>query len=158
MSDDTMPSVPDVPGGRGIELAGGVRVAEGAVRFQFARSGGPGGQNVNKVNTKAELWVDPAGITGMTDAAKGRLLALVGNRLTVAGEIHLNAETERTQERNREAVLEKLKDLVLRRWSSPSGGEYPPTRASKRRRLEAKRRRGKSKRTGAGESEGGVAS
>src|SRR5215218_10018047 len=82
----------------GVELAPGVRAPQSAVRFQFARSGGPGGQNVNKLNTKAELWVTLDAITGMTHRAIARLRALAGRRVTAAGEIHLVSETERGQE------------------------------------------------------------
>src|SRR5436190_23967760 len=94
-----LPSVPPAPDG--VELAPGVRAPQSAVRFQFARSGGPGGQNVNKLNTKAELWVTLDSITGLTTRALARLRALAGRRFTAAGEIHLASETERGQEGNR---------------------------------------------------------
>src|SRR5947209_3065106 len=85
----------------GIELAAGVKVSESSLRFQYARSRGPGGQNVNKVNTKAELWVELAGIWGLTPRAADRLRAIAGKRITAAGEIHIAADTERSQEQNR---------------------------------------------------------
>lgn len=77
--------IPQVPGG--VEVAPGVYVAEEAMRLQFARSSGPGGQNVNKLNTKAELWVALEAIRGLDEAARGRLAQLAGQRLTAAGEI-----------------------------------------------------------------------
>src|SRR3981189_1319200 len=92
----------------GIELAAGVFAPESAIRFQYARSSGPGGQNVNKVNTKAELWMPVAAITGLSDAARLRLRQFAGKRLTQADEIHIAADTERTQESNRSAVLDRL--------------------------------------------------
>ena len=124
------------------ELVPGVRVPESAVRFQYARSGGPGGQNVNKLNTKAELWVSLAAIGGLSDAARGRLRRLAGRRLTASGEIHLTAETERSQEGNRTAVLERLRQLLLQALHEPKPRRKTrPSKASKRRRLEAKRKR-----------------
>ena len=130
----------------GDELAPGVRVPESAVRFQFARSGGPGGQNVNKVNTKAELWVPVAAIVGLSERAAGRLRHLAGKRLTAAGEIHLSSETERTQEGNRAAVIDRLRRLLLEALHEPRPRRRTkPSRAAKRRRLETKRKRSETK-------------
>lgn len=124
------------------DLPGGVTVLPAAVRFSFARSGGPGGQNVNKLNTKAELWVALGGIAGLTPAAFGRLRALAGKRVTAAGEIHLTAETERSQEANRQSAIAKLRDLIARALVEPKPRRKTrPSAASRRRRIESKRRR-----------------
>src|SRR3954453_1295175 len=121
----------------GDELAPGVRVPESALRFQFARSGGPGGQNVNKVNTKAELWVRLDGITGLSPRAMARLRDLAGRRVTDAGEIHLSAETERRQQANRAAALERLRELIVAAQREPKVRRKTcPSRAAKQRRLE----------------------
>src|SRR4029453_1903142 len=103
----------------GIELAPGVFAPEAALRFQFARSGGPGGQNVNKLNTKAELWVPVAALRGLAPDALERLLLLAGRRLTREGEIHVVAETARTQEGNRSAALERLRQLLVQALRRP---------------------------------------
>src|SRR5437763_16667298 len=103
------PAGPAPPGADGVDLAPGVRAPESAVRFQFARSGGPGGQNVNKVNTKAEVWVRLDAVYGLTGRAMGRLRALAGRRLTDAGEIHIASDAERSQQANREEVLRRLR-------------------------------------------------
>jgi ribosome-associated protein len=121
------------------------------MRFQFARSGGPGGQNVNKLNTKAELWVPLAALSGLGVRAAARLRTLAGRRLTSNDELHLTAETERTQEGNRSAVLERLRHLLLEALHEPKPRrKTKPTRGSKKRRLESKRRRSevKSRRRG----------
>jgi ribosome-associated protein len=131
----------------GIELAPGVFAPGGAVRLQYARSGGPGGQNVNKLNTKAELWVEVNAIHGLRDAARARLRALAGARLTNADEIHITSETARSQEANRQAVFDRLRDLLLRAIVEPKVRKKTrPSKAAKQRRLEHKRRRGEVKR------------
>ena len=143
------PSPPQTPPGE--ELAPGVFAPPGTLRLQYARSGGPGGQNVNKVNTKAELWVPVDALHGLRPAALERLRALAGSRLTKAGEIHIASETERTQEGNRLAVYARLRDLIERATVVPKvRRKTKPSKASKRRRLEQKRRRGsiKSQRRG----------
>src|SRR5437016_13388110 len=109
MSDDERSIIPSP----GIELSPGVHAPETAVRFQYARSSGPGGQNVNKVNTKAELWVAAAAITGLTDAARTRLKQFGGKRFTAAGEIHIASDSERSQEANRQEVLDRLCALLI---------------------------------------------
>src|SRR3954447_17498750 len=151
--EQPLPSVPPAPDG--VELAPGVRAPESAIRFQFARSGGPGGQNVNKVNTKAELWVRLDAITGMSPRALARLRDWAGRRVTDAGEIHLSAETERRQQANRAAALERLRELIVAAQREPKvRRKTRPSRAAKQRRLESKRRRSdiKSKRrSGPGE-------
>jgi ribosome-associated protein len=129
-----------------LQVGPGVYLPVGAMRFQFARSGGPGGQNVNKLNTKAELWVRPQDLKGLHPEAAGRLCALAGRRLTREGEIHIVAETARTQEQNRAAVLEKLRELVVAAMHRPKvRRKTRPSRAAKERRLESKKRRGEIK-------------
>jgi ribosome-associated protein len=150
------PPTPLSPQGDGIELAPGVRVPEAALRFQFARSGGPGGQNVNKVNTKAELWVplDALARGGLSGRAIGRLRGLAGRRVTDAGELHVTSDTERSQLANRTAVMDRLRELLVAAMHEPKARRRTrPTLASKRRRLEAKRRRSQVKATRRGRPE-----
>ena len=134
-----------------ITLAPGVTVRESALRLQYSRSGGPGGQNVNKVNTRVQLWVPLAAIIGLSDNAVARLRTLAGSRLTIADDIHIAAETERTQERNRQAVLDRLRELILTAVKEPRRRrKTKPSRGAKERRLKGKRLRSeiKSRRQG----------
>src|SRR5947209_11821789 len=101
------PASPAAYTGVPVEVAPGVRVPEAALRFQYARSSGPGGQNVNKVNTKAELWVPLAAITGLSERGLGRLRARAGGRLTAAGDIRISSDTRRTQTANRAAAMDR---------------------------------------------------
>ena|SRR5688572_17550891 len=151
MTEPSFPPTPPPPPPDATEIVPGVRVSESAIRFRYARSSGPGGQNVNKLNTKAELWVPLGALYGLNDRAMGRLRQMAGKRLTVAGEIHIASDTERTQEANRAAVLQRLRDLLSQAAREPKvRRKTKPSRASKQRRLEAKKRRGevKSKRRG----------
>jgi ribosome-associated protein len=139
------PQAPLPPDG-GIEVGPGVRVLEPSLRFQFARSGGPGGQNVNKLNTKAELWVPINALHGLTHRALDRLRALAGRRLTNADELHLTAETERSQESNRAAVLERLRELIVQAKHEPKPRKKTkPSYGAKQRRLKSKKHRGEIK-------------
>ena len=129
-----------------IEVGPRVFLPSWAMRFQFARSGGPGGQNVNKLNTKAELWVRPENLRGMHPEAVRRLRDLAGKRLTREGEIHIVAETARTQEQNRAAVMEKLRELIVQAVHRPKiRRKTKPSKAAREKRLEAKKRRGEIK-------------
>jgi len=129
-----------------VTLGPGVTVPADAVRVQFARSSGPGGQNVNKLNTKAELWVPLAEIRGLDPSAFVRLRGLAGKRLTRDGLLHISAQTERTQERNRRAVMDRLRLLIEQALIAPKPRKpTKPSKAARRRRLEAKRRRGETK-------------
>ena len=130
------------PSSDGLELAPGVTAPASAVRWQFARSSGPGGQNVNKVNTKAELWVPVEAIVGLSGRAVGRLRGLAGRRLTAADEIHISSDTERSQDSNRSAALQRLRELIIQAMHEPKPRRKTrPTKASRQRRLESKRRR-----------------
>jgi ribosome-associated protein len=137
----TSPPSPESPV-TGVELAPGVGAPASGLRWQYARSSGPGGQNVNKVNTKAELWIAVNSITGITERAVGRLRKLAGKRLTLADEIHIAADTERTQEANRSAALQRVRELLIEAMHEPKPRRKTrPSRGAKQRRLDSKRRR-----------------
>jgi ribosome-associated protein len=138
VSDSLSPNAPS----DSIQLAPRVYVSASAIRFQYARSSGPGGQNVNKVNTKTEIWVPLTAISGLTERAIERLRQMAGKRLTQSGELHIASDTHRTQEANRDAVMERLRMLVSQAAHEPKARrKTKPSRAAKRRRLESKRKR-----------------
>ncbi len=119
-------------------------VEPSALEFSFSRSGGPGGQHVNKTETKAELRVAIASIGGLDDAARLRLESLAGAHLVGTGTeaaLRFAASEHRSQKANRDECLERLHDLVLRASIPPKRRrKTKPTRGSVERRLESKRR------------------
>jgi ribosome-associated protein len=130
----------------GFHPAPGVFIPKSAVRQSFSRSSGPGGQNVNKVNTRAEVRVDVADIAGLSSAGHSRLRRLAGQRLTRAGEIVIVADSSRSQRMNREEALERLLALVAEAAREPKPRKKKKlTKAAKAKRVEAKRRLRKKK-------------
>ncbi|RZJ87597.1 MAG: aminoacyl-tRNA hydrolase [Brevundimonas sp.] len=117
-------------------------IPEDELEFRFFRSGGPGGQNVNKVSTSVQLRFDARNSPSLTDAVRERLIRLAGSRATQHGEILITAVRYRTQERNRADALERLQGLVDEASVKPVY-RVPtrPTRASKERRLDGKAKR-----------------
>jgi ribosome-associated protein len=125
-----------------------MRIPESELRFEFLRSSGPGGQNVNKVATAVRLRFDVRASASLPEEVKERLLRLAGRKATAAGEIILLGQRHRTQESNRADVTERLERLVAQAEKPPRKRRATrPTRAAKERRLEAKRRQGEAKRS-----------
>ena len=115
--------------------------------FEFARSGGPGGQNVNKVASKSTLRWTPSTSPSLPEAVRARLLAQVAARLTNEGELRITSQRTRDQGRNIEDCRERLRELILRAANPPKPRRATrPTLASKTRRIEAKTRRSDVKR------------
>lgn len=140
---------PDTPAA--LELAPGVRVSPAAVRFAFSRSSGPGGQNVNKLSTKAELRVSLTDLP-ISARAKERLATLAGRRLTEAGEVLIVSETERSQSANKAECLVKLRELLVQAMHVPKvRRKTKPSKGSKERRLKEKKARGNIKRGRSGD-------
>lgn len=115
------------------------RVPEDELEFRFFRSGGPGGQNVNKVSTSVQMRFDVKNSPSLTDPVKERLMKLAGSRLTLDGVIVITAVRFRTQERNRADAIARLDEMVAEALIRPVY-RVPtrPTRASKERRLKSK--------------------
>ncbi len=119
---------------------------EREIQESFIRSGGPGGQNVNKVATAVQLRFDAMASPALNPAVRRRLLALAGRRATKEGVLVITAERFRTREQNRADALERLVDLI-RRAAIPPKLRRPtrPTAGSRERRLAGKAVRGRLK-------------
>jgi ribosome-associated protein len=116
------------------------------LQFQFVRASGPGGQNVNKVATAAQLRFDLAGTAALSPAVKARLRALAGRRITIDGALLIVARNHRTQEGNRREALQRLAELVARASVEPIVRRATrPPHASRLRRLDVKRERKRTK-------------
>src|SRR6201986_4597355 len=108
----------------------------------FVRSSGPGGQNVNKLSTAVQLRFDVRRSPSLPNDVAVRLMRLAGNRMTKDGVLVIIAQSHRTQERNRADALERLTALIQEAAVRPTPRRATkPTKASKQRRIESKKRR-----------------
>jgi ribosome-associated protein len=117
-------------------------IPDGDLQFHFVRASGPGGQNVNKVATAAQLRFDLAGTLALSPSVKARLRALAGHRVSAEGTLLINARNHRTQEGNRREALARLQDLIARATLEPKKRRATrPTFGSQQRRMEDKTQR-----------------
>lgn len=127
-------------------MLGNRKIPENEIRIVYVRSSGAGGQNVNKVSTKAQLHFDLAGSTTFDASEKARLRAAFKNRLTKEGQVVLDSSEQRSQQQNKESALEKLYRLIDHALT-PQARRIPtrPTWASVLRMRSSKKLRAQTK-------------
>jgi ribosome-associated protein len=125
-----------------IRITDSISIDESELHESFVRSSGPGGQNVNKLSTAVQLRFDVRQSPSLPNDVAVRLMRLAGKRMTKDGVLVLIAQNHRTQERNRAEAQERLIDLIRQAAVRPVPRRATkPTRASKQRRIESKKRR-----------------
>jgi ribosome-associated protein len=130
-----------------LEIADGIAIPDEDLSFATSRSGGPGGQNVNKLETRVTVRLDLEGTAALSPEQKERVRERLATRVTRGGVLQVTSQRHRSQSANREAALERLAELLCQALA-PQTPRKPTraTRAARRRRLDAKRRRGEQKR------------
>jgi len=124
------------------EITAQLRIPDGELQWSFVRSGGPGGQNVNKVASNAVLRWNLAASASLPDPVKARFRSQQRNRITVDGDLIVTSQRYRDQERNKEDCLEKLRHMILQATLIPKPRKpSKPGRAARERRLQTKRHR-----------------
>jgi ribosome-associated protein len=117
-----------------------ITVPEAAIETKASRSGGPGGQNVNKLATRIQMWVDLGRVIGL-DADLPRVREFLKTRLDSDGRLQVTSQETRDQARNREDCAEKVASLIRAALVRPKVRRpTKPTHASRQRRVEGKRR------------------
>lgn len=126
-----------------VNIPGKLYIPDNELRFTFSRCGGPGGQNVNKVNSRVTLWFDVEGSPSLTEKQKITLRQRLANRINEAGILQVTASRYRTQRANREDVVRKFVDLLIAALTEQrirKKSKLP--RRAKEKRLRAKKHRG----------------
>ena len=131
---------------KGLWVRPGLVIPENELSATFTRSGGPGGQNVNKLNTRCSLRFSIRDSRVLKESERTWLLERLQSRLTLAGELIIHASTQREQRRNEREARQRLAEILSQALEKPkTRRKTRPTRGSKERRLSDKRRRSETK-------------
>ena len=126
-----------------IEITNTISLSENELEFSFVRASGPGGQNVNKVATAVQLRFNLPSNKSLPSEVKERLQKLAGKKLNSDGTIIIDARRFRSQERNKQDVINRLVTLIKKSIEKPKPRKKTkPTKAAKLKRLESKRKKG----------------
>ncbi len=130
-----------------IEITRSIQIGDEEIELVYIRSPGPGGQNVNKVSSAVQLRFNVPSSPSIPPDVKQRLIKLAGRRITSEGVLIIEARQYRSQERNRQAALERMRRLIQQASAPPKPRhKTKPTHTSTLHRLETKRKRGEIKR------------
>ncbi|MDD3619327.1 MAG: alternative ribosome rescue aminoacyl-tRNA hydrolase ArfB [Desulfobulbaceae bacterium] len=133
---------------RTIRIRDDLLLPSGEVRFTYSRSGGPGGQNVNKISSRATLWFDVENSPTLTPYQKSKIRGSLGGRINKDGVLQISAEQYRTQKANREDALQRFAELLAAALTEKKVRKKTRMSAGAReRRLQAKKRRSLLKKT-----------
>jgi ribosome-associated protein len=125
-----------------IEITRDIYIGEDELAFRASRSAGPGGQNVNKVNTRITLLFDVTGSRSLSDWQKQKILSCLSSRIDKNGLLHVASQKFRTQKANRNAAVEKFRSLLADALKTrPVRKKTRIPFAAKQKRLEEKRKR-----------------
>lgn len=123
-----------------------IQIPLGEIEFSFARSGGPGGQNVNKVNSKATLRWSVVLSSSISEEVKKRFMNSFANRISAQGDLVLTSQRHRDQKQNVDDCLDKLKTMLLSIEKPPKKRKQTkPTKAMVEKRLDTKKQQSKKK-------------
>jgi len=129
-----------------LEITPQIVIGDDELEWKFIRAGGPGGQNVNKVSSAVQLRFLLPFNTSLPVAARNRLRAIGGQKLNDDGTILISARSERSQEQNRRDALDRLTQMIQAALVEPKiRKKTRPTKASKERRIDSKKRRSSTK-------------
>ena len=129
-----------------IHVTDAIAIPASELRVSFVRSGGPGGQNVNKVASKVQLRWTPAASSAFSDADRDWLLSRLASKLTVDGDLIVASNLTRDQGRNRVDAEAKLAALIVAALVRPKKRRATrPSKAAKARRIDEKKARGQIK-------------
>ncbi|HUO83697.1 MAG TPA: alternative ribosome rescue aminoacyl-tRNA hydrolase ArfB [Thermoanaerobaculia bacterium] len=125
-----------------------LEIPDSEIRFSTSRSGGPGGQNVNKLETRVTLEFVPAGSSALSDEQKAKIQEKLGTRISREGVLRVSSQKHRSQLQNRDAAVERFAVLIHDALTEQKPRRKTrPSRRAREKRLEEKKRRSETKRT-----------